>query len=397
MFFVLALVSAAAAFVLILLRQTMPAAILLAAAAGLGSVYVLMLRAAAAKALNVEERAGLKREFEKRFGLEFSGPASMEALLHKLEPDYSEARILKRQIADDTFQQDRLEQEINESFAGFGTPVKDSREWDAALQKLDAGLRDLTDRLQEGNVLLAKLGIPPSDYEPKDPGCSFDERQYAEFRKRSDAIDRELEDSARRLDNLKDLICRQTDDAITASWETVIENLKARREAVSGQLRDRVAEILGKVALLEVIEFARKGEDVKIEDALCSPEVCSALEKCTGRYKTFRLDGERLWVSDQYHEFTLSELSTGAQEQALLALRIGFASRILRRDRLFLLLDDAFQYSDWDRRLSLVRTAADLARDGWQIFYFTMDNHLRDLFDQKGKAFGKEYVRVELE
>jgi uncharacterized protein YhaN len=80
----------------------------------------------------------------------------------------------------------------------------------------------------------------------------------------------------------------------------------------------------------------------------------------------------------------------------LLALRVGFAARWLKKDGLFLVLDDAFQHADWERRERLVDLVMDLARSGWQILYLTMDDHIRDLFNEKGKAFGKEFVSVVL-
>jgi uncharacterized protein YhaN len=83
--------------------------------------------------------------------------------------------------------------------------------------------------------------------------------------------------------------------------------------------------------------------------------------------------------------FKVAELSTGAKEQTLLALRLGIALYLLKQDRMFLILDDAFQHSDWIRRDGLVDQFVDLASQGWQILYFTMDDHIRDLFESKGK------------
>ena len=41
-------------------------------------------------------------------------------------------------------------------------------------------------------------------------------------------------------------------------------------------------------------------------------------------------------------------------------------------------------------------TAFDLAKMGWQIIYFTMDDHIRDLFERKGKLFGDDFILKEL-
>ncbi len=76
----------------------------------------------------------------------------------------------------------------------------------------------------------------------------------------------------------------------------------------------------------------------------------------------------------------------------LLALRMGFASRLAGGEPLFLILDDAFQHSDWERRERLVREVVALAETGWQISYLTMDDHLRDLFVEAGEQdFGEDF------
>ena len=63
-----------------------------------------------------------------------------------------------------------------------------------------------------------------------------------------------------------------------------------------------------------------------------------------------------------------------------------------------MILDDAFQYADWDRRGWLLDKMADLAKAGWQILYLTMDDHLRDLFRDMGKkTFKEEFAYYALE
>jgi len=110
------------------------------------------------------------------------------------------------------------------------------------------------------------------------------------------------------------------------------------------------------------------------------------------------LEGDRLIISDKVRDFPLNDLSTGAQEQVLLALRIGCAAHTLGKQSLFLVLDDAFQHADWDRRERLMDEVIRLGKVGWQILYLTMDDHLRDLFHDMGeKTFKKEFTYHALE
>ena len=81
----------------------------------------------------------------------------------------------------------------------------------------------------------------------------------------------------------------------------------------------------------------------------------------------------------------------------LLALRMGFASRLAGGQPLFLLLDDAFQHSDWQRRERLVDHVVELAKAGWQITYLTMDDHVRTLFKGAGEpAFEDDFYYHEI-
>ena len=145
-----------------------------------------------------------------------------------------------------------------------------------------------------------------------------------------------------------------------------------------------------------MLESLQKDEDTKIAKGLKSREVLEPLHQITRRYEALKLEGDNLVVLDSVSSFSLPELSTGAQEQILLALRIGFARKILKHDQLFLILDDAFQYSDWKRRAWLMDVMVDLARTGWQIIYFTMDDHIKALFESRGKVFGDKYRAYQL-
>ena len=118
------------------------------------------------------------------------------------------------------------------------------------------------------------------------------------------------------------------------------------------------------------------------------------LHLLTGRYREIRLSPEKdlVLVSDDDDLYPLSELSTGVREQIFLALRMGFASRAMGGETGFLILDDAFQHSDWSRREKLVSQILSLVQSGWQVFYFTMDDHIRGLFQKIGSEMGDGFA-----
>ena len=125
--------------------------------------------------------------------------------------------------------------------------------------------------------------------------------------------------------------------------------------------------------------------------------ILKPLTEITDNYRNLSLDGEKLIISDDYRDFCFKDLSTGIKEQIMLALRIGFSSRILKQDTMFLILDDAFQHSDWERRKILVKKLAGIAKTGWQVIYLSMDDHIRQLFEREGTGFDKDdYRSIEL-
>ena len=96
------------------------------------------------------------------------------------------------------------------------------------------------------------------------------------------------------------------------------------------------ALIIAGIIVHSEVTSLRQEEDQKITEGLQSDVVIAPLMEVTGKYKRLFMDGERLMVSDDYRNFCLADLSTGAREQVMLALRIGFASKVLKQDTLFL-------------------------------------------------------------
>jgi hypothetical protein len=44
----------------------------------------------------------------------------------------------------------------------------------------------------------------------------------------------------------------------------------------------------------------------------------------------------------------------------------------------------------------VVDTLVELAKDSWQVFYLTMDDHIRDLFQRRASSLGPRYHFIEL-
>ena len=346
----------------------------------------------AARARENEELKKLEKEFETRFKSELTGFPLIQELLHKTTEDYSRARILKDQLFSDLRTIESLKLKLSDQIVDLTGSKKEPDTWEDTLAQLNTKCRELTDRIQEKKIRLAGLGIDPSDYVEGDPEVAYSKETYDRIHDRLHSTNGQIEEENRKLTTLKQLICQQTNDDISIDWESLIQNLREKREKVAEAYKQKTAEIVGKMMVYRVLESLRKDEDIKVEDGLQAETVLEPLYRMTKRYNGLKIENEKLVVSDSFHDFPLSDLSTGAQEQILLALRIGFVQKlVMSREPLFLILDDAFQYSDWERRVWLMDMIVDLAKAGWQIIYFTMDDHIRGLFEKKGKVFGDRF------
>ena len=126
-------------------------------------------------------------------------------------------------------------------------------------------------------------------------------------------------------------------------------------------------------------------------------EVKNILSQVTNHYKSVDIADEKLLINGDYSDYFIDDLSSGTKEQVFLAIRMGFASKLASGTPLFMILDDAFQHSDWNRRDRLINVVFKLVNLGWQFTYLTMDNHIRDSFKNIGEErLGKEFHYFQL-
>ena len=267
----------------------------------------------------------------------------------------------------------------------------------SSIRELRSRLNDLTQDITELDMNLALLEIPEEDLLDQDPGMKWDVKRYKNLQEELKKTSETLEAESKNLATLGIRIAQET-RSDSEDWEELISALRDVRERTAEKYRNVTAKILAKVQLNAVIREFREEENMRIASGLETKELTKPLHAITRCYKGIRHDEDNglVLISDDDEEYLLADVSTGAKEQAFLAMRIGFASIVMKGLTTFLILDDAFQHSDWPRRTNLVNQILRLVRGGWQVFYFTMDDHIRDLFFKVGKKIGDRFESCEL-
>jgi len=349
-----------------------------------GGLYIRQLRNQTLNTSALREVNRFEESYKERFNEPLSDLSEMLMRKKLLEKNHYRAQTLSEQLLEERREMDTYSLNISENLQHITSEEIDPSEWQKILSTMTDEHGELQAKANDIDRELLSLAVEPSEYEIEPADIDFDRERLDDIEHQLLEIDQAIKAETDALDRLKQRICDRTGDDITVEWQSLIENLRTRRKTVAEKLKHLSSKVIAQICLTGVLEELREQEDEVIRQNLASPMIQAPLKLITDRYNSLFLDGDHLKVRDDFGEFEISDLSTGAREQVLLALRLGIASRVLKQDKLFLILDDAFQHSDWDRRDRLVNQAVTLAKQDWQVIYFTMDNHIRDLITEKG-------------
>ena len=386
-----------AAAVFSILNISVGAVISLIVAAGLIALYIVKLSGFRKNAGLSEELDKLKNEFKRKTGTELTDVAVLGLELDRQKESYDMAKLLAGQLDELRASNESLNFSImRKLFSLCGEQIAES-DWQQALSDKKAQNRDLKAGIESLREKQADLGVREVEFSAENPGVKFAYDEFEKVMAELDDTKTKIAQKEKEIEGLKFFICNETGDDPSIEWDRLLENLRVKRSAIQSDFNIAQAQIIAGIIVHSEITQLREEEDNKVTEGLQSEIILKPLREVTKNYRRLFLDEDSLMVSDEYRDFCIGDLSTGAREQIMLALRIGFASKILKQDTLFLILDDAFQHSDWDRRKILVEKLADIAMSGWQIIYFSMDNNIRELFDAAGSRFGnEEYKCIEL-
>ena len=311
----------------------------------------------------------------------------MRHLIRKKEVERSDLMENRDRYADEVSERKQaLEQSLNK----WVEEKLSAKEWRSTLERFKEERMSLDGEINLVDRDLIRLGVPEREYLDDRPKEEWDQAAYDELESRLQKVRDERGEAEDQLRALKNRAIQATglDDD---DWTLLITSLRKLTEESTDEYKKWTAKVLAEMQLNKALNEYREEENKRIADGLARDELTEPLYALTGRYQNIRLEEERglVLISDQDEEYPLSDLSTGAREQIFFALRTGFARVGTDGSPKFLILDDAFQHSDTQRRGKLVEQALTLVQDGWQIFYFTMDDHIRKLFRDAGKRLEK--------
>lgn len=392
---VFSLIAIAVAVLMVLIQQPYIAVGMILLAVVFSYIY---LRGLLKRQTNITQQGEIEKiagDYKSRFG----GPsiiqeATLITKLKELQSANTLVGLLTGDIQILTSELNKGEQFISQDLRRLmGSEVKEG-ELKNVINKMQVDRNRLDTNIRGKEIELSKLDIAENDY-IKDPVTeTYNPHLMQTLSDDLSHFEEELKETENKLHDLKHRVCGITGEAITNPWENLVEALNAMRQEEVNRYKNITAGILARIKVNEVLGDLRMIEEKRIEEGLNSSAISQALMATTGHYDRVEKENGEFYVADAYGRYLVSDLSTGAREQVLLGLRIGFAARILVGTPLFLILDDAFQHSDWERRERLVEKLFTLAKNGWQIIYFTMDDHIRTLFESNAKKADRDLYQT---
>ena len=348
--------------------------------------FVILSKKSSALTTASSELDQLKDDFQKKFGEQQVDEHIIQSKLTELIRLQGQRDQVALGLAKDQKENIEAVERLKSRMPDL-CPDCDQEGWGTKIEEFEANRRTLQEKKDQLLKEVYQLGFNERP-EPKDAiasAANWDGKRANEVRNCINDLreeENQLSGEGTRLKAKISTACGVHSD----SWEELIGALEQKISEFRDLYREITATILGKHAVCVAVGKLQQKEDEIISKCLADPLIIEDLKEISGgRLAGYSWEGGHLNVVDSSGQaYSLDMLSTGAMEQVSLAMRLLFARSYLGDEPGFLLLDDAFQNSDWERRKQLVDYTISLVRvHKWQIFYFCMDDHLVDLFHKK--------------
>lgn len=279
---------------------------------------------------------------------------------------------------------DRIDQAINElrnktglaEFTDLQKKIAEKNRLRAENDGLRAKIGSIIEEPEETRWpdLIAKRKVE----KPETPIPSGDQDREDEIRRKLDEKNRELDDLRHRIGVFES--AKREIYAVTDYREALIEYNDLTGRSAVFELEKRAA-----LKAEEILNTLSEELDDFIRDiARGTGSLSEYFQAATGHYPEVAIrDRDFIAVDRSGREFPAGLLSSGTRDQLLLCFRMAALEKFYP-DGSFLILDDAFIFSDWPRRQKMVELLKRFADKGGQVIYLTSDDHTREIFAAAG-------------
>jgi len=365
----------------------------------IAALFTFIIRKGARPEAAQTELRNIKEEFEARFAQQLRGLTDFQTMKEELKQRSGRLQGIRESMQSLEQEVGKLKSSIAVSFLKVEKEVKEDR-WEQEIDEFLKKKSEIERRLHHAEGRIETLGVDESDYLSVDPGVEYSQSRENELTRELDevknAITKAEEESNEVRENLIEHIGR--DKARSSNIEDIAAAIEEKKAEYHDTIQTNLAQMIAGHIVNDLLQDFRKQEEQEIETFINDQKIIGLIKKFTGQYNEVSLDGENVSVIGEKGVYNLRNMSTGVQEQILLAFRMGIAQKLSGDIPLFLILDDAFQFTDWMRRDSLVEQTVNIVKEGWQVVYFAVDDDIRDRFQRiaGSEISGEQFKFIEL-
>ncbi len=320
-----------------------------------------------------EEVLSLARE---RSGREFVNRTQLEEFVKELEKEVERARTIEAQISELRGEEEKEKIRLR-SLIGDEGLEEFLRRYQEKKRSLEGRRRELLEALSRLGVKKEEAGGEKGDY---------DEERERKLQEELERVRMELE---RRRVEVEGFLSSLAVRYGLSDWtvKEVFVSLKREKRELEARIKELAVEFVSAVAWNRVLSDLRRRQYEEVSEVLNQERFKEYLDI----FSSGKLLPEKIKVSEEDvfffmptgQEYRFSMLSAGARHQVLFAFKSALLERIYPEGR-FVLLDDAFLFSDDDRLKENLRALLRLTEMGWQVIYLTSDGQTRDYLKELG-------------
>ncbi len=361
----------------------------------------------------------------KKYDIKISNPEEIDTKTSQLKQIYNELltkqsvlTVEKKAIRDDISEErdkklSKINSQLIQEQETIGRILMDCSvdSMNELIKKLQEK-KDLENRKQKISILLETsfgrppYGVTPTDHysrkisehqslEKETVTIKFSEQQVKELETQQSEVLTELENIQQRLNNLQELLkdFQREISSILPSKDNplIIDNINdlihAKKELESF-LNSHTNKQKNVIKLISILEKLESEEKEKVSQFFGKDSIISNLfnditqENYTQVY--YNQTSHQIMVEKKDGtNLTAQQLSSGTYDQLYLTIRLGLGKTLLKDKTGFFIMDDPFLKSDQKRLENQLEILLKMAKQGWQIIYFSAKNEVIDYLKDK--------------
>jgi len=329
-----------------------------------------------------DELERIKERFKELTGTELNTIADISTIIENQKSNIAFNDIKRNELIGDRDKFKDLENKLKNEMS--------DEDYKKDIKQLKTERKNISTEIEQLNKELLPLNIDESDYLSNDNGVKYSNQDYEDKTQDLENKKEELQTYADTINELKADLCKLTSNTVTyrSEIDEIIQDFDKENEEENKKFKNLEAEIIAQNTVHKVIKDLKDQEFDKIKTAIESKEMKKYLKLMT-RFNNISFDNvedKKILISSNTEELKPLDLSKGEKETVMLAMRVAFCAKLIKKNHLFLVLDNVFQNCDSDVRENLVDSLIKIVEEGWQILYLTMDDHIYTLFDKKAKS-----------